>query len=239
MAGRNAQNKWNALDYLIGVESLQVRWFQEYQVIERSLVQAVPELPRRTVIDAGAGEGRMLSHLADRTGEIVAVELNQEMFSVLEKRVLAYSNVIALNGDFTRLESLLGGKDICKPLVLCLQNTLGTVTGNLWDAICQFRKVAESKGGDVVISVFNAEAFEEYGIPFYEALSRRTGMIGKIDFKRTDKSAGKLVTSTGYKSQWFDPGLRQKIREKLGGELAGEYRAKQFTIMRFAYERRV
>ncbi|MEK6837461.1 MAG: class I SAM-dependent methyltransferase [Nanoarchaeota archaeon] len=238
MAGK-LKFEWNALNYLTHVEWASKPWFKRYQDTETGYLQTLRDLPLRNVIDAGAGSGRIFREVAPRVKSLVAVDLADNMLDALRAHAKAYSNIIVVKGDYTRLDDVLRKESLLSktdnPLVVCLQNSLGTTKGSMWKAVSEFRKVAEPRDGDIVVSVFNSEALEEYGLPLYKELE---GMVGPVDSERTDTNAGVFASKTGYFSQWFTPQLRAELKEKLDGTVLTEIRAPQFTVIHVTYSAR-
>lgn len=224
--------QWNALHYFTKVDWIPEAWFQWYKTLEIVYLQSIPNLPSKTIIDMGAGFGRILPFIAPHVRQVIAVELDENMFSVLEQHARAYSNMTAIRGDYTRLEEVLRSMSIENPVVVSLQNSLGTTYGDMWKGVSEFRKVAEKGKGDVIMSVFNSEAFDSFGLQLYHDLEE---MVGEIDEQLTDAVAGLFVSKIGYRSQWFGPELRQRIKAVLGGTLMAELNAPQFTIIHVAY----
>jgi 16S rRNA (adenine1518-N6/adenine1519-N6)-dimethyltransferase len=60
--------------------------------------------PADHVLEIGAGIGSLTRHLAATAGRVVAVELDQRLFPILEQEVAAFSNVELLHADILSLE---------------------------------------------------------------------------------------------------------------------------------------
>jgi SAM-dependent methyltransferase len=223
---------WNPHAYLTEVGWHPLPEFQRYQMLESTFATSMPNLSNRTVLEAGAGYGRVLPTVARGAKQVLAVELDDGMYAMLEKHAGAYPNVTPINGDYTQLDELVAGMDLARPVILSLQNTLGTTMGSWLEGARAMRHVAEKGRGDVVASVLNAEAFACFGIELYGRLIEFTGAI---DEAKTDFHSGRFVSVDGYVSQWFTPEMRQQLLKTLGGTLETEVRAALFTILHVCY----
>jgi 16S rRNA (adenine1518-N6/adenine1519-N6)-dimethyltransferase len=66
-----------------------------------------------TVIEVGPGLGILTERLATQAGSVVAVELDNQLASLLQRRLASYSNLRVVNADIlkVKLSQLLGRKD--------------------------------------------------------------------------------------------------------------------------------
>ena len=187
-------------------------------------------------MDAGAGYGRILPGIASRAKNVVSVEMDENMFGLLEKHARAYYNVTPVQGDYTKLDNILDGlkgqANVERPVIVSLQNSLGTTIGNMWKAVAEFRKTAEQRKGDIVLLVWNAENLNKCGFELYNQLEN---MVGQRDDANTHLESGLYVTKTGFLSQWSTPEMRERLKRELSGQLLGEIKTEPFTLMHFTY----
>ncbi len=177
-------------------------------------------------------EGFFLILPPPRTRNIIAVEINDSMFSELQKRASQYPNVVAIKGDANNLSQLLNGFDIQSPVVLSLQNSLGTWEGEVQKAIDGMRRVAERGKGELIISLFKQEALESRGVDMYRAAEV---LVGEVDLDRTDFENGVFRSKTGYLSKWRTAKERQEIAKRLGGTSLNVIEHPSFWILHISY----
>jgi len=154
------------------------------------------------------------------------------MFSELQKRATHYPNIVAVKGDANNLSQLLNGLDVQFPVVLSLQNSLGTWEGNYQKALSEIRKVAERKRGEVIISVWRQEGFKKHAIDFYNSIS---ALVGEPDLEKTDFENGIFRSKTGFLSKWWKPEERKGIEKRLGGRKVKEVLGNVFFILHVSY----
>ena len=76
------------------------------------VVEAAELSPKDTVIEVGPGLGILTAALVDRAGDVVAVELDTKLASLLERRLASLANLRVINADILKvnLSQLLEGK---------------------------------------------------------------------------------------------------------------------------------
>jgi 16S rRNA A1518/A1519 N6-dimethyltransferase RsmA/KsgA/DIM1 with predicted DNA glycosylase/AP lyase activity len=79
---------------------------QAHMRAEELVLANISEARNATVVDLGAGYGRILPILAHRIKHVVAVEINPAMLGELQRRAQHYPNVTVVEGDFNRLREL-------------------------------------------------------------------------------------------------------------------------------------
>jgi len=200
---------------------------QAYMEAEAAFLAEEPDASERSFIDMGAGYGRALPTLAPIAGHVTCVEFNPQMFGELERRSALYRNVALVNGDMQELPSLLSAADRFRPVVIILQNTLGTVDGDRSRVLAAMRDVATRHSGSVIVSLFRAGALCNWGVEMYSALSE---MVGKPDLERTDCAAGVFVSQSGYTSKWSTDSDVDEIKAFFGGRVLREVREPEFVI---------
>ncbi len=233
---------WSPDKYIRLVENTANSTLAEFQRRETEFITRNIKSPQdKTYIDVGAGYGRVLPHLSPIAKKVIAIELDEDMHSELERRGAEYRSrgvqVEIIRGDANELMDLLGEKDISRPVLLVLQNSLGTWIGDYHKALEQMRKLAENLKGEIVISLLNQEKLKELGAPMYEGLQE---MVGELDEDASDFDGGffrSKVDNQGnrYQSHWWRPEEREAIRNFMGGRLVAEVHNRAFTIFHFAY----
>lgn len=224
---------WSAENYKKDVEETEDEGLIAYIKKEIEYITSKIEAPEtKTLIDVGAGYGRVLPHLARKANKIINVELDDHLFAVLEQACSKYSNCTAIKGDGNNLQELLRSYEVANPVLLSLQNTLGPWIGSRNDAIDEMRKVAEPKKGEVIISVLCREAIKDWGIEMYKSVE---SLLGEPDLENSDLDNGVYKTKTGYESYWFSGEERAGIKRRLGGNLIGELKTHNFHIFHIKY----
>lgn len=91
----------------------------QHFVVLPALVERIADLaeigPRDTVIEIGPGLGALTQQLADRAGQVVAVEVDDALVQVLREVFQERDNVVIRHGDFLELDlGELAGGEHCK-----------------------------------------------------------------------------------------------------------------------------
>ncbi len=224
---------WSAENYKKNVEETRNKGLREYIEKEIEFITTGIENPEtKTFIDVGAGYGRVLPHLANQARQVINVELDDRLFDELNRRCENYPNSIAVKGNANRLSEVLEGHDITNPVLFSLQNTLGPWEGNRYQAIDEMRRVAESRNGEIIMSIFSREGLKDWGVSMYRNVAN---MIGEPDLENSDLDNGIYRTKTGYESHWFSKEEREAIKERLGGNVVGEVETPHFHIFHIKY----
>ena len=224
---------WSAENYKKYVEETRNDGLREYIEKEIEYITSKIRNPEtKTFVDVGAGYGRVLPHLAKNAKEVINVEYDDNLFNVLEQRCTHYSNCIPIKGDGNKLQELLREHDLSNPVLLSLQNTLGTWIGDRYTAIDEMKKVAESNKGEVIISLLRREAIRSFGIALYKGLEP---LVGESDLKNSDLDNGFFRAINGYESYWFSKEEREAMKERFGGNVVGEVETPNFHIFHIKY----
>lgn len=224
---------WSPERYIDLVENTRFPMLQEYQRVELEYIISKIQTPQsKTFIDIGAGYGRVMSQLAGEAKRVIAIELDEEMLEELKRRAEGYRNVDVVSGNGNSLAELLKDKMINNPVLLSLQNSLGTWKGDYHLALDGMRQIAEAQHGEVIVSLLRQEAFEEQAIPMYTTLAE---LVGEPDLERTDTKRGVFRSKTDYKSQWWTSEQRAEMTRILGGQKAGEVLTPNFWIIHLQY----
>ncbi len=225
---------WSVPEYIRLVENTQNPTLKEFEQVELDyLLNKIANPQNKTFIDVGAGYGRVLPYIAAPiTRNVIAVEINDNMFSELQKRARRHPNVIAIKGDANNLSNVLAGTDIVSPIIACLQNSLGTWEGDYQKALSEMGKVAKEKKGEVIISAWRGERFKEYAMDVYSAIS---GVVGVPDPEQSDFKNGIFRSKTGYISKWWSPSQREEMIRIIGGRKVKEVLGSTFFILHVSY----
>lgn len=234
---------WGPEAYIKAVELTDNEGLKEYMQEEKKFISdEVQDSSDKTFVDIGAGYGRVLRHLAEQAGKVINIEMDDDMFSWLSQRCADYPNSIAVKGDANQLEAVLEGQDVENPVLLSLQNTLGTWQGDRNVALDAMRSLAESKKGEIIISLFCKEALRDFGIGMYQRIYEQSKgeLSTEPDLDNTDFESGTFRAKIGrenqkYESHWFSKEEREAMKERLGGELAGELETPNFHIFHIKY----
>ena len=68
------------------------------------------------VLEIGPGIGTMTQYLAERAGEVVAVEIDRNLIPILEETLSAYGNVTLINQDILKMDVKGLAEERGKPL---------------------------------------------------------------------------------------------------------------------------
>jgi hypothetical protein len=138
--------------------------------------------------------------LSSAARDVVAIEINLEMYQGLKQNASALTNVRTIRGDFFKLDELLPDH-INLPVFLILQNTLGTLEGGEADEVAKVvKQEAINRNGELVLSLLRQPALRGWGISMYKRLAP---MVGNVDMDRSDFQEGLLITDTNYTSKWW------------------------------------
>lgn len=217
--------------YIELIENTSDHVLQQHMQYELDEIVQTKNSSEKTFIDLGAGHGRILPTLANISKNVISIELNQKMLPELKKRTRQFDNAKVIVGDITTLSVILKEEDITHPVLLLLQNTLGTIEGDWQNVLSEMKKVAKDHHGEIIISFFRAEALPTWGISaLYPSVSK---MVGNPDLDKTDFRQGIFVSHTGYRSKWRSKAEIEKIKDFFQGKLLNEVWTDQFCILHF------
>jgi ubiquinone/menaquinone biosynthesis C-methylase UbiE len=218
--------------YIELVEKIKDPILQEHMKVEREMIHQVQNPHDKTFIDLGAGYGRVLPDIAKIARNVISIEISPEMLHELTRRAEQYGNAKVIAGNMTKLSEILKNENVQKPVLLLLQNTLGTVEGDWKKVLHEMKKVAREKEGEIIISVFRQESLESWGIKMYSLVS---GMTGEPDSEKTDFQRGIFFSKTGYASKWWNRREIEEMKRFLGGALVGERGSDEYCVMHIRY----
>jgi hypothetical protein len=122
------------------------------------------------------------------------------MYETLNDRAKGLPNVKAVQADMTNLEEALKGIMFNDPVFLVLQNTLGVVEGDIPKFIADLKSYAKVNNGEIVLSLFKQEDFEDWGIHVYE---KAKPLVGEVDLENSKVDLGQIKFLTNYSSKWW------------------------------------
>lgn len=225
------QHHWNTESYIKEVEHGSDTVLLQYQKEELAFIRdSITSPQQKTLIDIGAGYGRVVPHLAPVSKRFIAVEQDAPLLEELARRIAKYENAEMVVGSGDDLVSLINHPP--NPVLLSLQNTLGPWHGDRDIALSQIRTVLEETRGEAIISLFCREALRDWGLPMYKTV---TGLLGAYDPVRSDIDNGCFRSDTGYESRWFSLGEREDLISGLGGRLKHELRRHQYHVFHISY----
>ena len=73
------------------------------RVLDR-IIQAAGITREDCVLEIGPGLGTMTQYLAERAGEVVAVEIDRNLIPILEETLAPYDNVTVINQDILKMD---------------------------------------------------------------------------------------------------------------------------------------
>jgi ubiquinone/menaquinone biosynthesis C-methylase UbiE len=225
--------KFTAQQYIKLVENTNDGILQSHMKAEIGIISQVKDSKTKTFIDLGAGHGRILPDLAKIARNVISIECNPHMLVELKKRTKKYNNASVIEGDMQELAMLLENADIQNPVLLLMQNTLGTIEGDYKKVLSEMKTVAQKYKGEVIISFFRQEALKEWGIKFYSTVKR---MVGEPDLEKTDFENGLFVSKTGYTSKWWNASEIEEIKNSFNGKAMKEVLTPNFVIIHIAFK---
>jgi ubiquinone/menaquinone biosynthesis C-methylase UbiE len=229
------QYHWDPEKYIRLVEGTSDPILQDYMKTEIEYIIRNVKMPSsKTFVEVGAGYGRVIPQLSKIGKNVLAVEINKKMLKELKKRAKNFTNVTIIEGDANQLTKLLSKYNdiIEKPVLLSLQNTLGTIIGDPYNVLAEMKKIAIMKKGEIIISLFCQESLKDWGVKMYKSLQE---MVGEIDIRKTDFTRGIFISKTGYKSKWWTLEERKDFEKRLDGKISILSRTPYFYIIHSQY----
>jgi hypothetical protein len=159
---------------------------------------------------------------------VISIEFNPDMLKELKKRTEMYDNASMIEGDIQEFSRLLEKADVRNPVLLLVQNTLGTIEGDYKKVLSEMKAVAKRYKGEVIISLFRQETLKEWGTKLYSTIKE---MVGEPDLAKTDFEKGLFVSETGYTSKWWNSQEIKEIKDFFGGNVVKEVLTPNFAII--------
>lgn len=226
--------KYTAEKYIELVESIDDDILQSHMKAEIKFISQIKGSKSKTFIDLGAGHGRILPDLAKIARNVISIEINPNMLEELRKRTKEHENATIIMGDIQELQKLLEKADVKNPILLLIQNTLGTIEGDYKKVLSEMKAVANKYKGEIILSFFRQEALESWGIKMYSKIAE---MTGEPDLEKTDFEKGLFVSKTGYTSKWWNSAEIEEIKKYFGGEVVNEEQTLRFWITHISLNR--
>jgi len=229
---------WIPEKYITLVEKTNNPILREYMKTEIDYIVKNIESPSlKTFIEVGAGYGRVLSQLSKLGKNVIAVEIDKKMLQELKQRTKKLPNVIIIEGDANQLTRLLFKYEdvIEKPVLLSLQNTLGTAIGDPYKILSEMKRVAIAKNGEVIISLLCQESLKDWGIKMYASLQ---SMVGEIDVQNTNFNLGIFISKRNYRSKWWTAEERADFKKRLNRKISILSKVPYFYIIHSRYEKK-
>lgn len=202
------KNNYNPRLYIETVESIDDQIMIEYMQTEYQFVLDILKSQLYDVYDLGAGYGRVLYKISDYCDQAVGIEIDADMYGCLVSKMKHHDNVINLNNDITLLKDYLVLRNNTPNLFLLCQNTFGVIEGDYNKMFSDLRSLSKNKDSEIVLSVFNSDALQTFGIHLYNKLKE---MVGKIDLINSRFENGLIMTQSGYTSKWWTERELEKI----------------------------
>lgn len=213
--------------YVKLVEQLPMEDFRKYMEFERKYISSIENAKKRTFIELGAGYGRVIPHIHDKINAYKGIEINSDMYYGLKQMTSKYNNTCGIWGDMIDLPQYFLNDPLVDCVVMLLQNTLGTIEGEISDLEKGIKKFFKNRSGDLVISVLKAESLSTFGVEFYKAIKP---ICGEIDYEKCDFEKGLFISKTGYTSQWWTKNQINDFLHKLDANIIHIEESKHFYI---------
>lgn len=159
----------------------------------------------QSVLELGAGYGRIIRELAPYCGSIVGMDISVENVELGKEYLKAYPNASIVAMDVHRME-------FPKPsdVTLCLQNGLSAMSADS----TVIHKILETlaPGGTAYFSSYSAK-FWDFRLKWFEEQASK-GLLGEIDYTKTKN--GVIICQGGFKATTHSPEDFQKIGEESG-----------------------
>ncbi len=220
--------KYTAEQYIKLVENIDDPILQSYMKAEIEVISQIEDSKTKTFIDLGAGHGRIIPNLVKIARNVISIDFNPSMLVELKRRTKMYENASVIEGDIQEFSRLLENADVQNPVLLIIQNTLGTIEGDHKKVLSEMKVVAKRYEGEVIISLFRQEALKDWGIKLYATIKE---MVGEPDLEKTDLEKGLFVSKTGYTSKWWTPAEIKEIKDFFGGKKMKEILTPNFAII--------
>lgn len=159
----------------------------------------------QSVLELGAGYGRIIRELAPYCGYIVGMDISEESVELSKEYLKDYSNASIVAMDVHKME-------FSKPfdIILCLQNGLSAMRADS----TIIHKIFETlvPGGTAYFSSYSSK-FWDFRLKWFEEQTSK-GLLGQIDYTKTKN--GVIICKGGFKAMTHSPEDFQKIGEESG-----------------------
>lgn len=159
----------------------------------------------QSVLELGAGYGRIVRELAPHCGSIVGMDISEESVELGGEYLKDYPNASMVAMDVREME-------FPKPfdVILCLQNGLSAMRADS-TVICKILETL-APGGTAYFSSYSAK-FWDFRLEWFEEQASK-GLLGEIDYAKTQN--GVIICKDGFRAMTHSPEDFQKIGEESG-----------------------
>ncbi|WMJ77472.1 MULTISPECIES: class I SAM-dependent methyltransferase [unclassified Sedimentibacter] len=159
----------------------------------------------QSVLELGAGYGRIIKELAPFCGSIVGIDISVESVELGREYLKDCPNasIVAMNVHKMNFHRPFD-------VILCLQNGLSAMRADS----TVINKILETlaPGGTAYFSSYSAK-FWDFRLKWFEEQSSK-GLLGEIDYAKTQN--GVIVCKGGFEATTYSPEDLQKIGEESG-----------------------
>ncbi len=159
----------------------------------------------QSVLELGAGYGRIIRELAPYCGSIVGIDISVESVELGNEYLKDYPNASIVAMDVHRIK-------FPRPfdVILCLQNGLSAMRADS----TVIHKILDSvaPGGTAYFSSYSTK-FWDFRLKWFEEQASKR-LLGKIDYNETKD--GVIICSGGFKATFHSTEDFEKIGEELG-----------------------
>ncbi|MEA5135771.1 MAG: class I SAM-dependent methyltransferase [Candidatus Fimivivens sp.] len=159
----------------------------------------------QSVLELGAGYGRIVKQLAPYCGSIVGIDISEESVELGREYLRDCPNASMVVMDVRRM-------NFSKPfdVVLCLQNGLSAMRADS----TVINKILEvlAPGATAYFSSYSSN-FWDFRVKWFEEQASK-GLLGELDYDKTQN--GVIICKDGFKALTHSPEEFQKIGEDSG-----------------------
>ncbi len=159
----------------------------------------------QSVLELGAGYGRIIRELAPYCGTIVGIDISVETVELGNEYLKGYHNASIVTMDVNQIKF-----PKLFDVILCLQNGLSAMRVDSIVIHKILDKVAP--GGTAYFSSYSTKFWDSRLKWFEEQASK--GLLGEIDYTKTKN--GVIICKGGFKATFQSPEDFEKIGEELG-----------------------
>lgn len=191
---------YEANEYIKLVENTDLTEFINYMEDEISFIKSIDDTNLKTFIELGAGYGRVIPFIKDSIKKYIGIEINPKMYSELFGRSMCFKNIDAIYGDMSHINTLLEINSKTKLVVMLLQNTLGSLEGDMDIILHELKLFFNLNKGELVISVLKSDKLKSFGLEFYKSIE---SICGRYNPERSNLDNGIFRTEINYSSKWW------------------------------------
>ena len=191
---------------------------EEIRIISDLCHKVIQPDKKYTVIEMGAGTGRVVFSLGPSLGDSVSycgLDASKHMVRIAQKKQEKYDNskISFVHHDVTDpcIADLFTDDSI--KISMCLYNTIGVIPSEKRKQFFQNMLNLAGDKGLAIISAFNGDNFSFVAPKIYTPMKN---MVTRIDKDSFDETLLAFKNSLGYYSQWF---TKKQIQELLNSRL--------------------